>query len=33
MDTLDVGDSTLDGLSDEEKQTAITIWAMANSPM
>jgi alpha-galactosidase len=33
MDTLDVGDGTLDGLSDVEKQTAITIWAMANSPM
>jgi alpha-galactosidase len=33
MDTLDVGDGTLDGLSDEEKRTAITIWAMANSPM
>lgn len=33
MDTLDVGDGTLDGLSDNEKQTAITIWAMANSPM
>ncbi len=33
MDTLDVGDGTRDGLSDVEKQTAITIWAMANSPM
>jgi alpha-galactosidase len=33
MDTLDVGDGTLDGLSDVEKQTAISIWAMANSPM
>jgi len=33
MDTLDVGDGSLDGLSDVEKQTAITIWAMANSPM
>ena len=33
MDTLDVGDGTLDGLSDTEKQSAITIWAMANSPM
>ena len=33
MDTLDVGDGTLDGLSDVEKQTAITIWAMANTPM
>src|SRR6266849_388182 len=33
MDTLDVGDGALDGLSDMEKQSAITIWAMANSPM
>jgi alpha-galactosidase len=33
MDTLDVGDGTLDGLSAVEKQTAITIWAMANSPI
>src|ERR1700741_2198203 len=33
MDTLDVGDGTLDGLSEVEKQSAITIWAMANSPM
>ncbi len=33
MDTLDVGDGTRDGLSDMEKQTAITIWAMANTPM
>jgi alpha-galactosidase len=33
MDTLDVGDGSLDGLSDVEKQTAITIWAMANSPV
>jgi alpha-galactosidase len=33
MDTLDVGDGTADGLSDTEKETAITIWAMANSPL
>ncbi|WP_263418541.1 alpha-galactosidase D [Terriglobus albidus] len=33
MDTLDVGDGALDGLSDDEKQTAITIWAVASSPM
>lgn len=33
MDTLDVGDGELDGLSDTEKQTATTIWAMANSPI
>jgi alpha-galactosidase len=33
MDTLDIGMGTEDGLSDTEKQTAVTIWAMANSPL
>ena len=33
MDTLDVGDGSADGLTNTEKQTAITIWAMANSPL
>jgi alpha-galactosidase len=33
MDTLDIGMGALDGLSDTEKQTAVTIWAMANSPL
>jgi hypothetical protein len=33
MDTLDVGNGSADGLTDTEKQTAITIWAMANSPL
>ncbi|WP_263383070.1 alpha-galactosidase D [Granulicella arctica] len=33
LDTLDVGDGDRDGLSDVEKQTATTIWAMANSPI
>ena len=33
LDTLDVGMGTADGLSDTEKQTAITIWSMANSPL
>src|SRR5258708_38043635 len=33
MDARDVGGGTRDGVSDVEKQTAITIWAMANSPM
>ena len=33
MDTLDVGDGAEDGLTNDEKQTAITIWAMANSPL
>ena len=33
LDSLDVGDGSEDGLSDTEKQTAITIWAMANAPL
>jgi hypothetical protein len=33
LDTLDVGDGTADGLTDTEKRTAVTIWAMANSPL
>ena len=33
LDSLDIGDGTLDGLSDEEKQSAVTLWAMANAPM
>jgi alpha-galactosidase len=33
LDTLDVGNGSIDGLSDTEKRTAITIWAMANAPL
>ena len=33
MDTLDIGMGAEDGLSDTEKQSAVTIWAMANSPL
>jgi alpha-galactosidase len=33
LDSLDVGDGTTDGLSNQEKQTAITIWTMANAPL
>jgi alpha-galactosidase len=33
MDTLDIGMGAEDGLSDIEKQSAVTIWAMANSPL
>ena len=33
LDTLDVGNGSADGLSDTEKKTAITIWAMANAPL
>jgi alpha-galactosidase len=33
LDTLDVGDGALDGLTPDEKQSAITLWAMVNAPM
>lgn len=33
MDSLDIGDGTLDGLTDEEKRSAVSLWAMANAPM
>ena len=33
LDTLDVGDGSLDGLTPDEKQSAITLWAMVNAPM
>jgi alpha-galactosidase len=33
MDTLDVGDGATDGLTYAEKQSAITIWSMGNSPL
>jgi hypothetical protein len=33
MDSLDVGMGAEDGLSDIEKQSAVTIWAMGNSPL
>ncbi len=33
LDSLDIGDGTLDGLSNDEKQSAVTLWAMANAPM
>lgn len=33
MDTLDIGMGAEDGLSDTEKQSAVTIWAMANAPL
>jgi alpha-galactosidase len=33
LDSLDVGDGALDGLSNEEKRSAVTLWAMANAPM
>jgi len=33
MDSLDIGDGALDGLTNDEKRTAVTLWAMANAPM
>ncbi len=33
MDSLDIGDGNLDGLSNDEKQSAVTLWAMANAPI
>jgi len=33
LDSLDVGDGTLDGLTKDEKRSAVTLWAMANAPM
>jgi alpha-galactosidase len=33
MDSLDIGDGALDGLSNQEKQSAVTLWALGNAPM
>lgn len=33
LDTLDIADGTLDGLTLDEKRSAMTIWAMANAPL
>jgi alpha-galactosidase len=33
LDALDVGDGTLDGLTNDEKTSAINLWLMANSPI
>ena len=33
LDSLDIGDGVIDGLTPVEKQTAVSIWAMANAPM
>jgi hypothetical protein len=33
LDSLDIGDGALDGLSIDEKRSAMTIWAMANAPL
>jgi alpha-galactosidase len=33
MDSLDIGDGVLDGLSNEEKRSALSLWALANAPI
>lgn len=33
LDSLDIGDGERDGLTLEEKRSAVTLWAMANAPM
>ncbi|HEX3437279.1 MAG TPA: CBM35 domain-containing protein [Pseudacidobacterium sp.] len=33
LDSLDIGDGTLDGLTNDEKRVAISLWAMANAPL
>ncbi|MBT2139764.1 hypothetical protein KK141_09475 [Dyella sp. LX-66] len=33
LDSLDIGDGELDGLSHAEKRSAMTLWAMANAPI
>lgn len=33
LDSLDVGDGALDGPTNDEKRTAVSLWAMANAPM
>jgi alpha-galactosidase len=33
LDTLDIGEGTLDGLSTEEKRSALSLWALADAPI
>ena len=33
LDSLDVGDGATDGLSNDEKRSATTLWAMVNAPI
>lgn len=33
LDSLDVGNGALDGLTPDEKRSAVTLWAIANAPM
>lgn len=33
LDSLEVGNGSIDGITDTEQQTAFTLWAMANAPL
>ena len=33
LDSLEVGNGSIDGITDTEQQTAMTLWAMANAPL
>jgi len=33
LDSLDIGDGALDGLSNEEKRSALSLWALTNAPI
>ena len=33
LDTLDITDGTLDGLTNQEKQSALSLWALVNAPI
>jgi hypothetical protein len=33
LDSLDIGDGALDGLSNDEKQSALSLWALVNAPI
>lgn len=33
LDSLDIGDGTLDGLSNDEKRSALSLWALTNAPI
>jgi hypothetical protein len=33
LDSLDIGDGTLDGLTNEEKRSALSLWALVNAPI
>lgn len=33
LDSLDIGDGAIDGLTNEEKRSALTLWALAHAPI